>query len=353
MKFVDEAIIRVHAGHGGNGALSFRREKFIPFGGPDGGDGGAGGSIYLVAESGLNTLADFRFTRDFRAPAGEPGRGGNCAGRAGEALHIPVPLGTLVQDADTGERIGDLTEPGQTLLVAKGGAGGLGNTHFKSSTNRAPRRTVPGTAGELRALQLELQLLADVGLLGLPNAGKSTLLRAISQARPKVADYPFTTLYPHLGVVQVERHRSFVVADIPGLIEGAHAGAGLGTRFLKHLARTRILLHLVDMAPHDPAVDPVRDAQTIVAELEKFSPELAARERWLVFNKMDLIAPEERAEHYKKVVQCLAWSGPVFVISAINGEGSRELTGKLMDRLEELRRAESMHDKGRLDEQRT
>lgn len=340
MKFVDEAIIRVQAGHGGDGALSFRREKFVPRGGPDGGDGGAGASVYLIADSRLNTLADFRFTREFRAPSGEPGRGGNCSGRAGEALYIPVALGTLVQDADTGEQIGDLTQPGQTLLVAKGGAGGLGNTHFKSSTNRAPRRTVPGTPGEQRSLQLELQLLADVGLLGLPNAGKSTLLRAISQARPKVADYPFTTLYPHLGVVQVERHRSFVVADIPGLIEGAHAGAGLGTRFLKHLARTRILLHLVDVAPHDPSIDPIHDARTIAAELEKFSPELAARERWLVLNKMDLLPAEERARHYREMVQGLAWTGPVFAISAISGEGCRELVGKLMVRLEELRGAE-------------
>lgn len=341
MKFVDEAIIRVQAGHGGNGALSFRREKFVPRGGPDGGDGGAGGDVYLTADSRLNTLADFRYTKDFRAPSGEAGRGGNCAGRAGEALYLPVPLGTLVYDADTGEQIGDVTQSGQSLLVAKGGSGGLGNTHFKSSTNRAPRRTVPGTPGEERALRLELQLLADVGLLGLPNAGKSTLLRAISQARPKVADYPFTTLYPHLGVVQVERHRSFVVADIPGLIEGAHAGAGLGTRFLKHLARTRILLHLVDMAPHDPAADVFRDVQTIAAELEKFSPELAARERWLVLNKMDLIPSEERTQRCQDIVQRLAWSGPVFSISAVSGGGCRELIGKLIVRLEELRRLEA------------
>ncbi len=338
MKFVDEATIRVIAGDGGDGALSFRREKFIPRGGPDGGNGGQGGSVYLHANSGLNTLADFRFTKEFRAQHGEKGGGRNCAGRAGEDLMIPVPLGTIVHDADTGEQIGDLTAPGQTLLVAKGGQGGVGNTHFKSSTNRAPRHTVPGGAGERREITLELQLLADIGLLGLPNTGKSTFLRAVSQARPKVADYPFTTLHPHLGVVMLEQHRSFVIADIPGLIEGAHAGAGLGIRFLKHLARTRILLHLVDVAPFDQDADPVRDARNIAAELEKFSPELAARERWLVLNKIDLIPPQERAARCRDFVKRLAWTGPVFEISAIDGHGCWELVGRLMDRLEELKR---------------
>ncbi|HLQ26673.1 MAG TPA: GTPase ObgE [Acidiferrobacterales bacterium] len=337
MKFVDEAIIRVIAGNGGDGALSFRREKFIPRGGPDGGDGGHGSSVYLVANSGLNTLADFRYTKEFRAPHGEKGRGRNCSGKAGEDLMVPVPLGTLVHDADTGEQIGDLTRHEQTLLVAKGGRGGLGNTHFKSSTNRAPRRTVPGTPGERREIKLELQLLADVGLLGMPNAGKSTFLRAVSEARPKVADYPFTTLHPHLGVVMLERYRSFVIADVPGLIEGAHAGAGLGIRFLKHLARTRILLHLVDVAPFGQDADPVHDVQTIAAELEKFSPELAARERWLVLNKIDLIPIQEREAHCRRLVQSLASRAPVFEISAISGEGCHELVGRLMDRLEQLK----------------
>ena len=337
MKFVDEAEIRVYAGKGGDGALSFRREKFVPFGGPDGGDGGHGGSIYLVADAGLNTLADFRFTKDFRAQVGQAGQGRQCSGRAGEDLVIPVPLGTVVRDADTEELIGDLTAAGQRLLVAQGGRGGLGNTHFKSSTNRAPRRTVPGSPGETRELRLELQVLADVGLLGLPNAGKSTFLRAVSQARPKVADYPFTTLHPQLGVVQVEAHRSFVIADIPGLIEGAHAGAGLGIQFLKHLARTRILLHLVDVAPLDEGVDPAADAKTIVRELKAFSPELATRERWLVLNKIDLLPPSERDARKAKIVRTLRHKGPVFEVAAINGAGCRPLVGALMDRLETLK----------------
>ena len=352
MKFVDEAVIRVIAGDGGDGALSFRREKFIPRGGPDGGDGGHGSSVYLVANSGLNTLADFRYTKEFRAPHGENGRGRNCSGSAGEDLMIPVPLGTLIHDADTGEQIGDLTRHGQTLLVAKGGHRGLGNTHFKSSTNRAPRHTVPGTPGERREIKLELQLLADVGLLGLPNAGKSTFLRAVSEARPKVADYPFTTLHPHLGVVMLEQHRSFVIADVPGLIEGAHAGAGLGIRFLKHLARTRILLHLVDVAPFGQDADPARDAKSIAAELEKFSPELAARERWLVLNKIDLIPIQQRETHCRRLVQQIAWTGPVFEISAISGQACRELTGRLMDRLQELtqQQAEPAMEKSQEDE---
>lgn len=337
MKFVDEATIRIEAGNGGDGRLSFRREKFVPRGGPDGGDGGDGGSLYLVADSGLNTLADFRYTKDFRAPHGQNGGGQKCSGKAGEDLYVRVPVGTLVTDAGSGDNIGDLTRPGQVLLIAKGGQGGLGNTHFKSSTNRTPRRTIPGSPGEHREIKLELQLLADAGLLGLPNAGKSTFLRAVSDARPKVADYPFTTLHPQLGVVMLERHRSFAIADIPGLIEGAHTGAGLGIQFLKHLSRTRILLHLVDMAPFDPNADPVQDAKSIINELHQFNPELAARERWLVLNKIDLIPEEEREARRRDLVQGLHWQGPVFTIAAINGHGCHELVGKLMDRLEQLK----------------
>jgi GTP-binding protein len=337
MKFVDEANIRVEAGNGGDGVASFRREKFIPFGGPDGGDGGRGGSITLVANSGLNTLADFRFTTTFRAAHGGRGGGRQCTGRSGEDLYVQVPLGTVVRDAETGELIGDLTRVGEQLLVAHGGKGGLGNAHFKSSVNRAPRRFIPGEPGEQRVLQLELQVLADVGLLGLPNAGKSTLLRAVSEARPKVADYPFTTLHPHLGVVRVGPERSFVMADIPGLIEGAAEGAGLGIRFLKHLSRTHILLHMVDVAPLDPEAEPVKSVKALAAELKKFSKELAKRERWLVLNKIDLLPLEEREALAKKIVRGLRWKGPVFSVSAATGEGCRELAAKLMERLEALR----------------
>jgi len=337
MKFVDEANIRVEAGNGGDGVASFRREKFIPFGGPDGGDGGRGGSITLVANSGLNTLADFRFTTTFRAPHGGRGAGRLCTGRSGEDMFVQVPLGTVVRDADTGELIGDLTRNGDKLLVAHGGKGGLGNAHFKTSVNRAPRRFIPGEPGEQRVLQLELQVLADVGLLGLPNAGKSTLLRAVSEARPKVADYPFTTLHPHLGVVRIGPERSFVMADIPGLIEGAAEGAGLGIRFLKHLSRTRILLHLVDVAPPDPEADPVRAVKALATELKKFSKELAMRERWLVLNKIDLLSPDERETLTRLIVKGLRWKGPVFSVSAATGEGCRELVAKLMERLEALR----------------
>ena len=337
MKFVDEANIRVEAGNGGDGVASFRREKFIPFGGPDGGDGGRGGSITLVANSGLNTLADFRFPTTFRAAHGGRGAGRQCTGRSGEDLYVQVPLGTVVRDAETGELIGDLTRNGDKLLVAHGGKGGLGNAHFKSSVNRAPRRFIPGEPGEQRVLQLELQVLADVGLLGLPNAGKSTLLRAVSEARPKVADYPFTTLHPHLGVVRVGPERSFVMADIPGLIEGAAEGAGLGIRFLKHLSRTRILLHLVDVAPPDPEAEPVKAVKALAAELKKFSKELAKRERWLVLNKMDLLPPDERETLARQIVKGLRWKGPVFSVSAATGEGCRELAARLMERLEALR----------------
>ena len=336
MKFVDEATIRIVAGAGGNGALSFRREKFIPRGGPDGGDGGHGGSVYLIGQEGLNTLADFRHTRVFRAESGTKGGGANCTGKSGKDLYVQVPLGTRVTDAEAEELIGEITRHGESLLVAHGGKGGLGNTRFKSSTNRTPRRTTPGKPGEQRALALELQVLADVGLLGMPNAGKSTLLRAVSDARPKVADYPFTTLHPHLGVVRVGEHRSFVVADIPGLIEGAAEGAGLGHQFLRHLSRTRILLHLVDMAPLEPDADPAAGIKAIEAELKKFSPQLAKRERWLVLNKMDLLPEDEREQIAGRLLRKLKWKRPVYRISAISGEGCRELTLDLMRRLEQL-----------------
>lgn len=337
MKFVDEATIEVKAGDGGNGAVSFRREKFIPFGGPDGGDGGDGGSVWLIADSNLNTLADFRYDRRFRAQRGENGRGRNCTGSKGDDCEIRVPVGTLVYEEDTDELMGDLVADGQRLLVARGGFHGLGNVRYKSSTNRAPRQSKPGTPGEQRNLRLELKLLADVGLLGKPNAGKSTLIRAISAARPKVADYPFTTLYPNLGVVRVEAHRSFVVADIPGLIEGAAEGAGLGVQFLKHLSRTGLLLHLVDVAPLDGS-DPVEDVRAIVRELEKFSAELGERERWLVLNKIDLLPEDERDRHCSDIVERLQWQGPVFAIAAVSGQGTRRLVQAIMDYIETRQR---------------
>jgi GTP-binding protein len=337
MKFVDEATIEVLAGRGGNGCLSFRREKFIPRGGPDGGDGGDGGSVSLVADPNLNTLVDFRFERRYRAEAGRPGEGGERTGRSGADTRIRVPVGTLVYDADTEELIGDLAEAGAELLVARGGRRGVGNTRFKSSTNRAPRQTTPGEPGESRRLRLELQVLADVGLLGMPNAGKSTLIRAVSAARPKVADYPFTTLYPQLGVVRVGTDRSFVMADIPGLVEGAAGGAGLGTRFLRHLSRTRLLLHLVDVAPLGSDADPVRDAQAVAGELERFSADLARRPRWLVLNKTDLLPAEEREARCRDVVQRMGWRGPSFCVSALTGSGCRELTARVMEYLERAR----------------
>ncbi len=338
MKFIDEATIQVLGGDGGSGCVGFRREKFIPFGGPDGGDGGDGGSVYLVVNSGLNTLADFRFTRQFRAESGQRGMGSDCRGKGGDDLYVPVPVGTVVIDADTEEVMGDLTMDGQTLLVAKGGWHGLGNSRFKSSTNRTPRQFTPGTPGDERNLRLELKLLADVGLLGMPNAGKSTLIRAVSAARPKVADYPFTTLHPNLGVVSVEPHRSFVVADIPGLIEGAAEGAGLGIQFLKHLSRTSLLLHLVDIAPFGDTSDPVEDVRKLEGELQKFSADLATRERWLVLNKVDLVPDDEREERCQAIIEGLGWTGRVFRISAINGLGTRELTFALMEHLEEKQR---------------
>lgn len=334
MKFVDEVSIFVKAGDGGNGCMSFRREKFIENGGPNGGDGGDGGSIYMVADENLNTLVDYRYTRRFDAERGANGGSTDCTGRKGEELVLRVPVGTTVIDAATQEVIGDLTKAGQRLLVAHGGWHGLGNTRFKSSTNRAPRQTTLGKPGDARDLKLELKVLADVGLLGLPNAGKSTLIRSISAAKPKVADYPFTTLIPNLGVVSVDRYKSFVVADIPGLIEGASDGAGLGIRFLKHLARTRLLLHLVDMAPLD-LTDPADSAETIVNELTKFSPSLAERDRWLVLNKCDQILEEEHEARVKEITERLEWTGPVYVISAIAREGTERLCHDIMRYLEE------------------
>lgn len=335
MKFVDEATIKVAAGDGGNGAVSFRREKYIPFGGPDGGDGGDGGSVYMRADEGINTLIDFRYQRSYQAQRGENGKGRNCTGKKGDDLTIRVPVGTMIYDDETGELIGDLVAADQLQLVAKGGWHGIGNARFKSSTNRAPRQSTPGTEGERRQVRLELKLLADVGLLGMPNAGKSTLIRSISAAKPKVADYPFTTLYPNLGVVRTAPHKSFVVADIPGLIEGAAEGAGLGIQFLKHLSRTRLLLHLIDVAPVD-GTDPVDTARKIVLELEKYSPELAARDRWLVLNKLDLVAEDERGALCARIVDELGWQGPVFRISAATGEGTQELVYAVMDHLEQL-----------------
>jgi GTP-binding protein len=339
MKFVDEARARVQAGNGGRGSTSFRREKFVPFGGPDGGDGGHGGSVFLRAASGINTLADFRIERTYKAQNGEPGGGNDCTGRGGTDLYVPVPIGTVVRDAETHEELGDLTGDGTELLVARGGKGGWGNQRFKSSTNRSPRQFGPGLPGERRTLEFELKVIADVGLLGLPNAGKSTLIRAVSGARPKVADYPFTTLHPNLGVVDVGAHRSFVMADIPGLIEGAAEGAGLGIRFLKHLQRTRLLLHLVDIAPLDPEADPVRDARAIVRELRKFSPELAAKPRWLVLNKRDLLPPADAEKRARAIVRALRYRGPHFLISGATGEGTKPLIEAVMASLEEHDRA--------------
>ncbi|MEM7018013.1 MAG: Obg family GTPase CgtA [Pseudomonadota bacterium] len=335
-QFYDEAIINVAAGNGGSGCLSFRREKFVPRGGPDGGDGGGGGSVYLQAEEGLNTLVDFRYKRSFQAGNGSSGEGRQRTGKDGDDLYVRVPVGTRVFNLETDELIGDLVKAEQTLLVVQGGKRGLGNVNFKSSTNRAPRKTTPGLPGERRTLKLELQMLADVGLLGLPNAGKSTLVRAVSAARPKVADYPFTTLHPYLGVVSIEPHRSFVMADIPGLIEGAADGAGLGISFLKHLSRTRLLLHVIDIAPLDDERDPAEDANSIVRELEKYSETLAQRERWLVLNKLDLLLEEEQEEYCQAIIEKLDWQGPVYRVSAVSGDGCRQLSMDAMRYLEAL-----------------
>jgi len=339
MKFVDEANISVYAGNGGNGCLSFRREKYVERGGPDGGDGGDGGSVVIEANDSLNTLVDFRFVKSYRAQNGASGQGRNCTGKGGDDLVLQVPVGTTIIDEDSGEILGDLSVAGQPQVVAQGGFHGLGNTRFKSSTNRAPRQTTSGSDGEQRNLKLELKVLAEVGLLGLPNAGKSTLIRAVSAAKPKVADYPFTTLIPNLGVVKVDAHRSFVVADLPGLIPGAAEGAGLGIRFLKHLTRNRILLHLIDVAPFDGTA-PAESAATIIAELQSFSPTLAARDRWLILNKTDLIDSQELAAVRESLLRQLAWEGPVYEVSAISAEGTKRLCQDIMLHLEQLNQAE-------------
>jgi GTP-binding protein len=344
MKFVDEAKIKVSAGAGGNGCLSFRREKFIPFGGPDGGDGGDGGDVYLLADSQVNTLIDFRYQRNFRAERGENGRGRLCSGARGEDLIIKVPVGTEAWDDDTEELIGDLTKHGDKLMVAKGGWHGLGNARYKSSVNRAPRQTSDGTPGEDRTLRLEMKLLADVGLLGLPNAGKSTFISQVSAAQPKVANYPFTTLYPNLGVVTLKDVRNFVIADIPGLVEGAADGAGLGHQFLRHLSRTRLLLHLVDMAPADVKQDPVESVQTINQELKRYSEALGQQDQWLLLNKMDLVPEDIRDELCQEVVDRLGWKGKVFRISGQSGEGCDALCEEIMSYLESLQPAAPIED---------
>lgn len=335
MKFIDEARIEVHAGKGGDGAASFRREKFVPRGGPDGGDGGRGGSIFAVADRNINTLIDYRYARIHRAKNGQKGMGADCFGRAAADIVLRMPVGTVFSDAETGEILFDLAQDGEQVTLAQGGNGGLGNLHFKSSTNRAPRQFTVGGSGVSRYLQLELKVLADVGLLGLPNAGKSTLIRAISAARPKVADYPFTTLQPNLGVVRVDDNRSFVVADIPGLIEGAAEGAGLGHQFLRHLARTRLLLHIIDVMPPDPAADVVRDAKALVRELRKYDEALYRKPRWLVFNKLDLVPEAERDKLVQTLLKKLGVKRKSFSISALTGEGCRAMTFAVMEHVED------------------
>ena len=341
MRFVDEAIVKVEAGNGGHGCLSFRREKFIPFGGPDGGDGGDGGSVFFVGNADLNTLVDFRYQRNYKAENGKGGMGANCTGKKGDDLLIQVPVGTMVYDIDSGELLGDIRHADERLLVAQGGFHGLGNTRYKSSVNRAPRQTSLGSPGEARHMRLELRILADVGLLGLPNAGKSTLIRAVSSAKPKVADYPFTTLHPGLGVVSVAAHKSFVMADIPGLIEGAADGAGLGHRFLKHLSRTCVLLHLIDVAPLDES-DPVESGKTIINELAAYSDDLLSKPRWLVLNKIDMLPDEEtRQQTIKRIIDGLQWEGKVFIISAIKAEGTQQLCYSLMQLIDEMKQTEA------------
>ncbi len=340
MKFIDQAIIEVHAGKGGDGVATFRREKYVPRGGPNGGDGGRGGSVHALADRNVNTLVEYRFARIHRAKNGRNGMGAECAGRGGDDIVLPMPVGTIVRDADTDEVVADLCRHGERAVLARGGEGGLGNVHFKSSTNRAPRQCTPGQPGEARRLALELRLLADVGLLGLPNAGKSTFIRAVSAARPKVADYPFTTLHPHLGVVRVDEGRSFVIADIPGLIEGAADGAGLGHQFLRHLARTRLLLHIVDIAPFDAATDPVRDAEAIVRELGRYGAGLEEKPRWLVLNKLDLVPPGERPARVEDFLRRFGQEGRHFAISGLSGEGCRKLSFAIMAYLDAIRPAE-------------
>jgi GTP-binding protein len=338
MKFVDEAVIDIAAGNGGAGAVSFRREKFIPFGGPNGGDGGRGGSVWMVADVNLNTLIDYRYTRRFEAKNGEPGRGSDQFGAAGADIVLRVPVGTIVTDVETGERVAELIVPDEKVLLLKGGDGGFGNLHFKSSTNRSPRQKTPGWPGQALKVRMELRVLADVGLLGMPNAGKSTFIAAVSNARPKIADYPFTTLHPNLGVVRVGPEQSFVIADIPGLIEGASEGAGLGHQFLRHLQRTRLLLHVVDFAPFDDSVDPVAQARSIVSELKKYDPALHAKPRWLVLNKMDMVPAEDRARRVKEFVRRLRWKGPVVEISALAREGLQPLLHAIHAEVSEARR---------------
>lgn len=337
MRFVDEAEIRVEAGAGGNGTATFRREKYIPMGGPDGGDGGDGGSVYLIATENVNTLADFRFHSLHKAQRGQNGMGRNCTGRKGKDLFIPIPPGTLVYESNTDEKIGDLIEPGDTLLVAKGGFHGLGNTRFKSSINRTPQQFSNGKPGEFRTLKLELMVIADVGLLGMPNAGKSSLIRSVSSAKPKVADYPFTTLHPNLGVVRVDDLKSFVIADIPGVIEGAAEGAGLGLQFLKHLSRTGLLLHLIDVEPYESQETPAEAANKISNELKKWSDDLANKPRWLVLNKIDRLLEEEAEEHCQAIIEELNWTGPVFKISALKKQGTQQLMYAIMDFLDQQR----------------
>jgi GTP-binding protein len=336
MKFVDEASITVHAGKGGNGSASFRREKYVQYGGPDGGDGGRGGSVFLEGDSGLNTLVDFRHLRKYKAQNGQGGSGRNMTGKSGEDIVVRVPLGTVVNSAETGESIGEVTAHRQRLLVARGGRGGLGNVHFKSSTNRAPRQTVPGSPGEVHELNLELKVLADVGLLGFPNAGKSTLISTVSAARPKVADYPFTTLYPNLGVVRIDVERSFVIADIPGLIEGAAEGTGLGIQFLKHLQRTRLLLQLVDLAPLALDVNPEDQVRQLELEMQKFDPGLMDKPRWLVFTKADLLPPGEAQAQAEKAIAELGWEAPWMMISSVTRSGTEELMQRVSAELELL-----------------
>ena len=344
MKFIDEAKIEVIAGDGGAGSASMRREKFIEFGGPDGGDGGRGGSVYAIADRNINTLIDYRYSKTHLAKNGELGRGADCYGRAGDDIELRMPVGTIITDFETGDLIADLTKHGERLCLAEGGVGGWGNIHFKSSTNRAPRQKTNGKPGVRRKLKLELKVLADVGLLGMPNAGKSTLITAVSNARPKIADYPFTTLHPNLGVVRVGSERSFVIADIPGLIEGAAEGAGLGHRFLRHLQRTGVLLHLVDVAPFDENVDIVADAKDIVNELRKYDEALYQKPRWLVLNKVDMLQPEERQKVIKDFLKRFKWDGPVFEVSALNGEGCDRLCYAIQDYLDGLRKARDLEE---------
>ena len=351
MKFIDEAKIEVIAGDGGNGVASFCREKFRPFGGPDGGDGGKGGSIWAVADRNINTLVDFRFSKLHRAKRGENGRGADCYGKGAEDIELRMPVGTLITDHETGELVADMTEHGQRELLAKGGEGGWGNIHFKSSTNRAPRQRTDGKAGEHRELNLELKVLADVGLLGMPNAGKSTFISAVSNARPKIADYPFTTLHPNLGVVRVSHEKSFVIADIPGLIEGAAEGAGLGHQFLRHLQRTGLLLHIIDMAPFEDGVDPVKEAKALVKELKKYDEALLDKPRWLVLNKFDIVPEDERKERIKKFLKRMAWKGPVYEISALNHQGCQELVNAIYLHLEQKRAIEHRAEETQMTEE--